>query len=425
MAGWKYDKFDKVAISDDEDDTHPNIDTGSLHRMRHNHRVEQQMNLEGSIQGLEYDIEQLKVKIDAKNLAQGEFEKTLEELQTAEKTLKEKKEELAKMPMNIDTFVFNEKSSKTFFAERTPEEELKAKIEAEKNQKSEIPAEHILNAVAKNNESQNSSAAVSHEISGETKAEEPSNLDLELFKTQKDFFLKNKKSVKEFYKLKHQGNLCKFLLNHPEILTEAVEKQSLVKMVDFQFEGKSSHVNHMVYPITHLKFILQICNTTKDDKKTVVMKYFKKFFEKDPQALSTLESEVSHTLSVVRTLAENRRKQCIQDNLLEQGIEISKEDVLDPDEIIKQLPEELVRCFAARDTKMLQDVLQAMEPSMAEKYMDMCVRCGLWNPSPANKSDQTEELNEDSGEYDELPPSFLNNEIKNNTEETSKSQTAK
>ena len=55
----------------------------------------------------------------------------------------------------------------------------------------------------------------------------------------------------------------------------------------------------------------------------------------------------------------------------------------------------------------------------------MCVRCGLWNPSPANKSDQTEELNEDSGEYDELPPSFLNNEIKNNTEETSKSQTAK
>ena len=55
----------KIAkISDDEDDTHPNIDTGSLHRMRHNHRVEQQMNLEGSIQGLEYDIEQLKVKID-------------------------------------------------------------------------------------------------------------------------------------------------------------------------------------------------------------------------------------------------------------------------------------------------------------------------------------------------------------------------
>lgn len=35
-----YDKWKKIEVSDDEDDTHPNIDTPSLFRWRHTARVE-------------------------------------------------------------------------------------------------------------------------------------------------------------------------------------------------------------------------------------------------------------------------------------------------------------------------------------------------------------------------------------------------
>jgi hypothetical protein len=35
-----YDKWRKIEVSDDEDDTHPNIDTPSLFRWRHQARIE-------------------------------------------------------------------------------------------------------------------------------------------------------------------------------------------------------------------------------------------------------------------------------------------------------------------------------------------------------------------------------------------------
>lgn len=40
MSRLDYSKWDHIEISDDEDDTHPNIDTPSLFRWRHQARVE-------------------------------------------------------------------------------------------------------------------------------------------------------------------------------------------------------------------------------------------------------------------------------------------------------------------------------------------------------------------------------------------------
>lgn len=40
MSRLDYSKWDHIEISDDEDDTHPNVDTPSLFRWRHQARVE-------------------------------------------------------------------------------------------------------------------------------------------------------------------------------------------------------------------------------------------------------------------------------------------------------------------------------------------------------------------------------------------------
>ena len=55
-----YSRWNRIEISDDEDDTHPNIDTGSLFRWRHQARLERmekhrqtKMDIEGRLQEIE------------------------------------------------------------------------------------------------------------------------------------------------------------------------------------------------------------------------------------------------------------------------------------------------------------------------------------------------------------------------------------
>ena len=42
MSKLDYSKWDHIEISDDEDDTHPNVDTASLFRWRHQARLDRE-----------------------------------------------------------------------------------------------------------------------------------------------------------------------------------------------------------------------------------------------------------------------------------------------------------------------------------------------------------------------------------------------
>ena len=42
MSGFNYSKWDKIELSDDESDCHPNIDKQSWFRMKHRARVERE-----------------------------------------------------------------------------------------------------------------------------------------------------------------------------------------------------------------------------------------------------------------------------------------------------------------------------------------------------------------------------------------------
>jgi len=114
-----YSKWDHIEISDDEDDTHPNIDTPSLFRWRHQARVErmeeakkERETLEAKIEENKRKLEQAREKLKDTDLAKDKEkeEKTKKELQGLEKKLKELRkddEELTKKekkaPKNVDT----------------------------------------------------------------------------------------------------------------------------------------------------------------------------------------------------------------------------------------------------------------------------------------------------------------------------------
>ncbi|CAG2181706.1 unnamed protein product, partial [Oppiella nova] len=107
-----YSKWKSIEISDDEDDTHPNIDTASLFRWRHQARVERMDEMQKSRQELREQMKetekQLKeVSLKAKASDDNEAKEKLKKLESEKKELEDKELELEKkektLPWNVDT----------------------------------------------------------------------------------------------------------------------------------------------------------------------------------------------------------------------------------------------------------------------------------------------------------------------------------
>ncbi|XP_018430975.1 PREDICTED: hsp90 co-chaperone Cdc37, partial [Nanorana parkeri] len=115
-----YSVWDHIEVSDDEDDTHPNIDTASLFRWRHQARVERMEQFEKEKEDLQKGAKEcqkkfvecqkkmkdLEVEESAKSEAQ-RLQKEMEQLKKEEKKWQRKEEDLKKkeknMPWNVDT----------------------------------------------------------------------------------------------------------------------------------------------------------------------------------------------------------------------------------------------------------------------------------------------------------------------------------
>lgn len=125
-----YSKWKNIEVSDDEDETHPNVDTPSLFKWRHEARVKRMEEFEEEKRQLAFDVQdvrrektEIKKKIEKKDGSLEELEKQLKELEVKEKQVLQKQEELLKkeklQPWNVDT-ICKEKSSKTLINKPQP-----------------------------------------------------------------------------------------------------------------------------------------------------------------------------------------------------------------------------------------------------------------------------------------------------------------
>jgi len=86
-------------VSDDEDDTHPNIDTPSLFRMRHSARLQRMEDAEREKQAFQQrktDLMNKKKMIEAGNVSEDELKKLKSEVDVLEKRIQAEEEELKK-----------------------------------------------------------------------------------------------------------------------------------------------------------------------------------------------------------------------------------------------------------------------------------------------------------------------------------------
>merc|ERR1712168_725865 len=99
-------KWDHIEISDDEDDTHPNVDTPSLFRWRHQARLDRMKEREQEWSEVkqgkeenEKNMKQIQLKLKSQKLSESEIAKlnaSKEELKKQEEEFKKKEKELEK-----------------------------------------------------------------------------------------------------------------------------------------------------------------------------------------------------------------------------------------------------------------------------------------------------------------------------------------
>uniref|UniRef100_A0A8C8ECK2 Hsp90 co-chaperone Cdc37 n=1 Tax=Otus sunia TaxID=257818 RepID=A0A8C8ECK2_9STRI len=147
-----YSVWDHIEVSDDEDETHPNIDTASLFRWRHQARVERMEQFQKEKEELDKGCRECKRKLaecqkKMKELevtdpgsGKGELEKLqaeAQQLKNEEKSWENKLEELKKkeknMPWNVDT-LSKDGFSKSVFNVK-PEEKEETEEQKEKKHK--------------------------------------------------------------------------------------------------------------------------------------------------------------------------------------------------------------------------------------------------------------------------------------------------
>ena len=113
-----YKKWDHIEVSDDEDDTHPNIDTPSLFKWRHEARVQRMEEMKAKTDMVESEKKKIEAKLkEVKERVKKEEESGGDNLEELKKSLgdiekqaahaRKKEEEVLtekkKMPKNVDT----------------------------------------------------------------------------------------------------------------------------------------------------------------------------------------------------------------------------------------------------------------------------------------------------------------------------------
>lgn len=127
-----YSKWKDIEISDDEDDTHPNIDKHSLFKWRHEARLqrmkefnEKKDKITLSLQKTQKELDEAKAKLKEAGDSE-DIKKTIEKLEKKLDQLKQEDADIRKqerlMPWNVDT-ISSEGWSKTKINKPVPRQD--------------------------------------------------------------------------------------------------------------------------------------------------------------------------------------------------------------------------------------------------------------------------------------------------------------
>ncbi|VEL13284.1 unnamed protein product [Protopolystoma xenopodis] len=365
MAGLNYSKWDHIEVSDDEDDTHPNIDTPSLFRWRHQARVERdaQWNKEkiefetglkehlGKYEKAERALNEA-LKSGSRDLAK--YKKDMEKMEEENELWKVKQEEWKKKeklrPWNIDT-ICHEGKSKTFINS--------AKLKFEKPEKED---------------------------------------DETAIQRLKDFVDKHRKLIRQFGLFSKPADSQKFLSEHPYLVCDETANQLVLLCIDLAVEEKFDLMNHVSHQCIIMQFMLELAKSLKVDPRAVIRLFFAKFLDPEPEYKKAFEDELEAFRQRIRARANVRIEEAMAKLEEEEKMQRLGPGGLDPVEVFESLPKELQTCFETKDVSLLTQTIMKMDPKDAEYHMKRCIDSGLWVENASKMGDDNEAGQKDSEE---------------------------
>ncbi|XP_038049003.1 hsp90 co-chaperone Cdc37-like [Patiria miniata] len=350
-----YSKWDNIEVSDDEDETHPNIDTPSLFRWRHQARVDRMEEAKKEKEAVESQSLQSKVKLEQtrKQLealkTSGEAEKIskvkeeLQDLEEQNRKWREKEEELAKKekltPWNVDTLSHDGFSS-TRINKYTPRDEDLTEEEQDKR--------------------------------------------------QARFVKKNEKDIKKYGMHRKWDDTGEFLQQHTDLVCEYTANYLVIWAIDLMVEKKESLMEQVAHQTIVMQFILELAKSLKQDPRACVRPFFQKIKSADKKYMESFHEELDLFKGRIRKKAQERIERAEKE--AEEEMERERQarlgpGGLDPVEVFESLPAEMQACFESKDISMLQKVVGTMEPADAEYHIKRCVDSGLWVPGGGEKDE--------------------------------------
>lgn len=347
-----YSKWDHIEISDDEDDTHPNIDTPSLFRWRHQARVErmeqaqkEKEDLQKSRGDHQQKLQQIKQKLkevepskDADIQATEQLAKLkleMEELQKQEDEFKQKEEELIKKekltPLNIDT-ICKEGKSKTIINKLEPRK--------------------------------------------------PENLtEEEKVERLQKFTAENEKLIKKFGMMRKYDDSQEFLLENPHLACEETANYLVIWCINLEVEEKSDLMNHVSHQTIVMQFILELAKSLELDPRGCIRAFFSRIKLAEKQYTDAFNDELESFKDRVRKRAQAKIEEATRQVEEEERQKRLGPGGLDPVEVFESLPDKMKECFEKKDIQLLQDVVAQMPKEEAETHIKRCIDSGLWVPN--------------------------------------------
>jgi len=361
-------------VSDDEDDTHPNIDTPSLFRWRHQARLDREAErkkewetLKAEKSKTEKKLKEVESKLKNQTISEAEQARanmTKEELAKQEEEFRKKEAELERKdretPWNVDTL------SKDGFSKT------------------------ILNK----------------------KDEKEEELDEdEFFRRQRDFQKKYEKDLQHYGMLQKPGDSRKFLQNHPHLVCDKSANYLVIWCIDLEVEEKHSLMEIAAHQTIVLQFILQLSSTMKVDPRNCYNAFFDRMESMQADYIASFNDELESFKGRIKERAKIRVEEAVKRYEAEQEEQRQKElgpGGLHPADVMETLPEALRACFEKQDIPMLQKVVSEMDKDEAAYHIKRCVDSGLWLPNGGAKEEEgeTSERKDEEEEYE-----TINNDI--------------
>ncbi|XP_057324448.1 hsp90 co-chaperone Cdc37 [Microplitis mediator] len=364
-----YSKWKDIEISDDEDDTHPNIDTPSLFRWRHQarlERMEEQKKQKEEFQRIKEQtvskVVETKKKIELleKEKASPEdlnaLKKLLQELELEEEKVKAKEDELKKKdkltPWNVDTIAhpgFTKTVINTKPRRRQDEEDQ------------QLP-------------------------------EEERELKM------KEFVKTNEKSLKKFGMLRRYDDSKQYLQENPQLVCENTANYLVIWCINLEMEQKHELMEHVAHQCICMQYILELSKQLDVDPRACVGSFFSRIQIADVEYKKSFDDELEAFKERIRKRAEEKVAEALKEAEEEERKARLGPGGLDPVEVFESLPEPLQKCFEAQDIPLLQQTIAAMPEDEAKYHMRRCIDSGLWVPDAKSKENKANESESSSSE---------------------------